>query len=189
MEAPPETIVTSLVALRRAGPADSQAIFRASGDPEVARFMDWSMPRDSGPTEAHLHATAADWEKGLEYRWVIIERCTGESAGTISGRPKDHAADFGYFLARKYWGKGLATEASRAVVSWLMAQPEIVRVWATVDAENTRSRRVLERVGLTLEGVLRMATVRPNLGGAPRDTAIYPVTRSPVRDRGGLVGD
>src|SRR5215472_3276470 len=178
MQPPPETITTPLVVLRRAGPADGQALFQHARDPEVMRFMDWPMPSVPRETEAHLEDSVAEWEKGTEYQWIILERSTGECAGTIACRRKGHAADFGYFLGRQYWGRGLASEAGEAVVSWLAGQPEIQRIWATTDAENTRSRRLLERLGLQLEGVLRVATVRPNIGGPPRDTAIYARTRS-----------
>jgi ribosomal-protein-alanine N-acetyltransferase len=88
------------------------------------------------------------------------------------------SADFGYFLDRSYWGRGYARDAGSTLLTWLAAQQEIVRVWATVDVENTRSRRLLERLGLRLEGVRPMATVRPNIGGAPRDTAVYARTQN-----------
>ena len=51
------------------------------------------------------------------------------------------------------------------------------RVWATVDAENARSAAVLVKAGLQREGVMRKATLRPNMGApydkTPRDTALY----------------
>jgi len=178
MQAPPESIITPLVVLRRVTPADSQSLFELASDPEVMRFMDWPMPADPKATSARLESTAGDWEKGIEYQWVILERGTGECVGTISCRPKGHAVDFGYFLGRRYWGKGLGLAAATAVVSWLARQPEIGRIWATVDVENARSRRLLERLGLILEGVLRMATLRPNIGGPPRDTALYARTKT-----------
>jgi len=178
MQSPPETITTPLVVLRRAGPADGEALFQHARDPEVMRFMDWPIPAEARHTEAHLEAAVVEWEKGSEYQWIILERRTGECAGTIACRPKGHAADFGYFLGRQYWGRGLASEAGEAIVSWLAGRPEILRIWAATDIENARSRRLLERLGLKLEGVLRMASIRPNIGGPPRDTAIYARTRS-----------
>jgi RimJ/RimL family protein N-acetyltransferase len=59
------------------------------------------------------------------------------------------------------------------MLAWLEAQPQIIRIWASADVENVRSKGVLGRLGLQLEGILRMATFRPNIGGPPRDTAIY----------------
>jgi len=173
MRPPPETLTARLVLLRRATPADAQCLYLAATDAEVVRFMDWSMPTDPSDTESRLRKASASWDRGSEYQWVILERDSGECIGTISCRPRGHEADFGYFLGRKYWGRGLGTDAASAVVAWLETQPEITRIWASVDVENVRSRRLLERLGLQLERVLPKATLRPNIGGPPRDTAVY----------------
>ncbi len=61
------------------------------------------------------------------------------------------------------------TEAARAVVEWALAEREIYRVWAVVDLENPASQRVLEKVGMTREGVLRRWVVMPRQGPTPRD--------------------
>jgi ribosomal-protein-alanine N-acetyltransferase len=180
--APPEIITAPLVVLRRVRPTDGQAIFRVVSNSEVMRYMDWPMPTDPSSTEAHLQRAVADWNSGAEYQWVIVERSTAAVIGSIGYRTSGHAADFGYFLGRDYWGKGLARDAASSLVSWLAAQPQIHRIWASVDAENLRSRRLLERVGLQLESVLRMTTVRPNIGGPPRDTAIYALANVPPDD-------
>jgi RimJ/RimL family protein N-acetyltransferase len=173
MQPPPETIPAGGVVLRRATPADAHDLYAFACDPHVMRFMDWPMPACPEDTAQHLEGAVARWDAGLELQWVILERLTGQCAGTLSCRPRGHAADFGYFLGRKHWGKGLATQAAGALLAWCETQPQIIRVWASADVENVRSRRLLERLGLQLEGVLRRATVRPNIGASPRDTAIY----------------
>ena len=178
MPPPPETLTARLIMLRRAEPADAQSLYLAARNVDVMRYMDWPMPTDPRDVESHLRKSSADWDTGEEYQWVILDRNTAGCVGTISCRPKGHAADFGYFLARSHWGKGLAMEAASAVINWLDSQPEILRIWATVDVDNVRSRRLLERLDLNLEGILRMATFRPNIGGPPRDTAIYARTKS-----------
>ena len=173
MKTPPELIYGVLVRLRRAIPEDAQALFLAAAHPDVMKYMEWAAHASDAETRSHLEGVAQRWIDGTEYQWIIEVRSTGNLAGTISYRPKAHAADFGYFLATSHWGKGLAIEAATLVVNWLRAQPEILRIWATADAENFRSHKVLERLGLRREGVLRMATYRPNIGGLPRDTAVY----------------
>ncbi len=118
------------------------------------------------------------WDAGVEYQWIVLERQTAECAGTVSLRIKGHAADFGYFFGKNFWGRGLAFEATSAVLGWVNVQPKILRIWATADAENLRSRRLLERLNLQFEGVMRCATLRPNIGSMPRDTVIYARTKS-----------
>ena len=170
---PPERFEADDVLLRPAIPADAMALYGIARDPEVMRYMDWAMPRMPGATLAHLEGASARWNAGTEFQWIIEGRASGECVGTISFRPKDDGVDFGYFLARDHWGKGYAFQAATTLLAWFDAQPEVRRVSATVDAENERSRRLLERLGLRLDRVESSATVRPNVGGLPRDTAVY----------------
>ena len=74
---------------------------------------------------------------------------------------------FGYCLARDTWGHGIATEAARAFVASVLENPAICRIQAYCDVENRASARVLEKVGLELEGTLRQYLVLPNLGESP----------------------
>ncbi len=78
-----------------------------------------------------------------------------------------------YFLSRDHWGKGYAFEAATALLGLVRRATGDPRILATVDVENLRSRRLLERLGLRLDRVETRATLRPNVGGPPRDTAVY----------------
>jgi ribosomal-protein-alanine N-acetyltransferase len=178
MDCAPELITAPSIILRRATPEDAESLFGLAANPEVMRYMDWPMPADASATRQHLERMTNAWESRDEYQWVILDQHSGAMVGTIGVRPKGHAADFGYFLGRAFWGKGLATNAAAALLSWLDSRPEILRIWATVDLENARSRRLLERLELKLEGVMRCATFRPNIGGPPRGTAIYARTKT-----------
>jgi len=75
----------------------------------------------------------------------------------------------GYVLAKKFWGRGMMTEALTHVVNWAAAQPDVFRVWAYCDAANLASARVMEKSGLTREALLRRWHVSPNVGPEPRD--------------------
>ncbi|MEK8034450.1 GNAT family N-acetyltransferase [Ideonella sp. DXS29W] len=169
----PEVIVGAQWRLRRSTVADAQAVFDVAHDPEVMRYMDWPAHRSVADARAYLEGVAGRWVAGSEYHWVIEPRSGGPLVGCIATRVQGHAADFGYFVARAAWGQGVATAAGRLLVDWLERQPSVLRIWATTDADNLASARVLEKLGLQKEGVLRLATWRPNLGGRPRDTAIY----------------
>lgn len=177
---PLDFVAGTVISLRRIEVEDASALFAAANHPEVMQYMDWLRPTDVAETTAHLRKAETAWTEATEFQWAILKRTTSELVGTISCRPRAHLADFGYFLGRSHWGKGYASEAVARVVDLLFLQLDIVRVWATADAANDKSRRVLERAGLRLEGIMRMATYRPNLGGAPRDTALYARCRADV---------
>jgi RimJ/RimL family protein N-acetyltransferase len=169
----PESIVGAQVRLRRSTAADAQAVFDAAADAEVMHYLDWPAHRSVAHARAYLEGCAGRWAAGTEYHWMIEPRAGGAPVGCMACRIKGHAAEFGCFLARPAWGRGVATEAGGLLLGWLERQPAILRVWATTDVDNLRSARLLERLGLQREGVLRMATWRPNIGGLPRDTVVY----------------
>ncbi len=173
--------------LRRSTPLDASWTFAAAQDLEVMRYMDWPAHRAQAEAHDYLGGCAARWEAGTEFHWMIEAKASGECLGSIACRPKGHAVDFGYFLARQHWGQGLGTEAARLLVGWLQRQSSIWRIWATTDADNVRSAAVLVKAGLVQEGVMRRAGIRPNFTSpmgalpthTPRDTALFAWAREP----------
>jgi RimJ/RimL family protein N-acetyltransferase len=168
---PPATLDTPRLRLRAPVVEDAAAIFDAyTQDAQVARYTTWSPHRSLDETRGFLeHHCAAGRKAGTVFSWLITISEGGAAAGMIDFRLAACRAEVGYVLAHRYWGRGLMTEAAGAVVEWLIAQPEIHRVWATVDLENVASQRVLEKVGMVREGVLRRWLAAPNLGPVPRD--------------------
>lgn len=153
--------------------ADVDAMFAYASDPEVTRFMDWPTHTRVETVAEFLAGALERWADGSEWSWVVTVPPADRAVGTISCRRRGHAIDFGYILARELWGRGLMTEAASAVVAWAGQLDGVHRVWATCDAENVGSARVLEKAGLAREGVLRCYAIKPNLGPLPRDAFIY----------------
>lgn len=83
-------------------------------------------------------------------------------------------AELGYYLAEEYWGKGIMTEAVRAICKRIFAETDILRIYAEPFSYNTGSRRVLEKAGFRYEGILRCNAVK---NGRVEDTALYALTR------------
>lgn len=91
----------------------------------------------------------------------------------VGCRVREHAADVGYVMGRSYWGRGYTTEATKAIVDWAGGLEFVCRVWAVCDVENIASSRVLEKVGMQREGILRRYIVHPNVSSEPRDCFVY----------------
>ena len=94
--------------------------------------------------------------------------------GLVAIAPDDRRAEIGYSLARTYCGHGYAPEAVRAVLRCAFTTLGFNRIEAYCTAENVASIRVLEKVGLRREGVLRAHTTT---SGEPRDRAVYAMLR------------
>jgi ribosomal-protein-alanine N-acetyltransferase len=161
------------------------AVFEYASDPEVVRYMDWPRSESIAAVAAYLEASDPVWQSGEEWYWVITLPATDRTIGGAALRIKDGSADFGYVLARAHWRCGYGTEVACAIVSLALSVPGVSRVWATCDAENVASARVLEKSGLVLEGVLHAFAVRPAISQYPRDALMYSRVSGcgPVSDR------
>ena len=88
----------------------------------------------------------------------------GAAVGGISIEPNDserrRSAEVGYWLAEPFWGRGIATEALRAITEYGFATFDLCRLEAGVFGWNPASARVLEKAGYALEGRAKHAIVK-----------------------------
>ncbi len=85
-----------------------------------------------------------------------------------------HSAELGYWLGEEFWGRGIATQAVRAVTSYAFATHDLYRLYAGVFEWNHASRCVLEKAGFACEGRLRQSVVKD---GQFIDQFLYAITR------------
>ena len=147
---------TERLILRRLTEADAQSLFELDSDPEVMRYLTGGIPhtRDDIVTEV-LPYYLGYYDRYEHYGfWAAIERATGAFLGWFHFRPHRDAPEeieLGYRLVRSVWGKGYATEGSRGLIEKGFTRLGVSKVVAETLAINTRSRRVMERLGMTLE--------------------------------------
>ena len=170
---PPGSFETRRIRLRRPRPGDDEAVFAYASDPVVTRLMDWPTHTTIEASRRFVAFCAEGWASRTEFTWLVTERPGDRALGAIACRPRGAAIEFGYVLHRDAHGRGLATEAARALVGWLWCIPDVGRIEATCDVENAASARVLEKAGLARERVLPCWGARPNLGPEPRDAFLY----------------
>lgn len=158
--------------------ADAAEIFASyAQDPDVTKYLVWTPHESIAETHEFLESCSQAWSEGTTFPWVITLEDTGLVVGMIQAKVEGHQAEIGYVLTHDVWDRGFATEASRALIEWALAQPEIWRVWAYTDIDNGASGRVLEKVGMQREGVLHRWCVHPNISSEPRDVWAYAIWR------------
>jgi RimJ/RimL family protein N-acetyltransferase len=120
--------------------------------------------------------------------WVLAERpetnfaiAVGKEAVGAIGyqiQPDVHriSAEIGFWLGEAYWGRGIVTEALRAVTEHAFHTHNLRRLFAGVFEWNPASMRVLEKVGYTREAVLRKSAIKD---GRIIDQALYAIVREP----------
>ena len=174
----PELIQTERLLLRRPRMEDAPVIFESyAQDPEVTRYLVWKPHKSVQETEDFLSACEQLWRTGKDYAYAITLKEDGKLIGMFGLHPMQMKVEVGYALARLHWGKGYMTEALRAAIDWAFTQPNVFRAQAICDVENIASARVMEKVGMTREGLLRRYVLHPNLSDEPRDTYIYAVVK------------
>jgi RimJ/RimL family protein N-acetyltransferase len=164
---------TLRLVLREPAAGDAAAVLAAwSADPEATRYLTWRPHGSLGEAEVALAQRIERLEAGVEYSW-FLERGASGPIGVVSVWPASGALELGFVLSRRFWGQGLATEAAVAVGDWALAAPEVPLLFATCDAENLASARVLEKSGFSCRGPFERAIVRPNLSAEPRPSLYF----------------
>ena len=102
----------------------------------------------------------------------------GKAVGSIGafrqGNIHFRTAELGYYLAEEYWGKGIMTEAVKLLCEKIFAETDIIRIFAEPFTCNAGSRRVLEKAGFHLEGIMKNNAFK---NGQVLDMALYSLTK------------
>jgi [ribosomal protein S5]-alanine N-acetyltransferase len=171
----PSRIACTRSLLRPWRPADQAALVRHADDRAVWRNLRrLPHPFTRADAEAWLAFAAANPPP----EGIFAIDVGGEAVGTIALERGENiealSYEVGYWLARPLWGRGIMTEAVRAVTAAAFAEPDVVRVFAPVFSWNAASMRVLEKAGYAREAVLVRAGVKD---GTVMDRVIYAITR------------
>ena len=151
-------LVTPLLRLRRLTMRDAQDIYRYSRDPEVARHVLWDPHRSIGDSRAYLRYMLRRYRSHEPASWGIEYLETGRIIGTIGFmwiQEDNNAAEVGYSLARDCWGKGIMTEALRAVLQYGFDEMNLNRIEAQHETTNPASGAVMRKCHMQHEGTLR----------------------------------
>ncbi|MDR1570627.1 MAG: GNAT family N-acetyltransferase [Oscillospiraceae bacterium] len=178
------TLETSRITLRRMTMADAQDVYRYSSDPEVAKYVLWDAHRNIQDSRAYIRYVQRQYRNDEPSSWGMILRNTQHLIGTIGfmwWNQENHSAEIGYSLARPYWNQGMTTEALAKVIEFGFDRMRLHRIEAQHCVENGASGRVMEKCGMTREGVLRG---RLYSKGAFMDVVLYAILESDRRPAG-----
>ena len=148
-----QVLETDRMILRHMEPADVDNLLSIFSDPVAMQYYPGT--KDRSETEGWIRGTLQRYEAHGIGLWVAILKDSGAFAGQcglvvqeVEGRQE---VEIGYLFLRKLWGQGLATEAARACRDYGFTQLGYRRLVSLIDPNNLASRRVAEKVGMTLE--------------------------------------
>ncbi len=154
-------IETERLILRPFTVDDAEDMYRNwASDPEVTKYLTWPAHPDAELTRTLLKDWVSRYEAGDFFNWAIARKETGEVIGNISVvslTEQIGAAEIGYCMGRRFWGQGIMLEALLAVEDYLFETVGLLRICAGHDVNNPKSGRVMDKAGMTREGVLRQS--------------------------------
>ena len=153
----PPVLETTRLVLRAFRASDLEDVFAYASDGEVARFVLWDKHASREDSRRFLEWVVGQYARGELPSWGIVDKLSGRVVGSIgygSHEPAHARAEVGYVLARPFWGRGVMSEALRAVLGHAFGTLHLHKVYAHCHVQNVASRRVLEKAGLRHEGRL-----------------------------------
>lgn len=154
----PVSIAGRACRLRQWFGSDAEALVPLANDPYIARYLSHVFP------QPYTRADADRWirEQGLaetvgQFAIEVGSDLAGGIGFIIGSGERVGTASLGYWLGRRFWGKGVMTEAVQIATQWAFDTLRVRRVWANVMGPNIGSSRVLEKAGYALEGKLNAA--------------------------------
>lgn len=155
------TIETERLILRRFSLEDAQVMFdNWASDPEVTKYLMWPTHSSVDVSRWVLGDWCGQYEKPDYYQWAIVLKEIGQPIGSIAVVAHDDRvakAHVGYAMGRKWWHRGIMTEAMQAVMDFLFDEVGVQRIEARHDPRNPHSGGVMKKCGMKYEGTLRQS--------------------------------
>ncbi|MCJ1909013.1 GNAT family N-acetyltransferase [Planococcus ruber] len=152
------SIETERLILRGIKESDAEDLFAYASEPKVSRFMPWAAHRTIEDSKAFITFVLNAYRQKNKLTWAIELKTDRKMIGTIDfvkWLPKHARAEIAYTLSDHHWGQGLTAEAVKALAEFGFTEMQLNKIEAPIVPENVQSQRVLEKVGMKLEGVAR----------------------------------
>jgi len=159
-------INTERLILRPISESDAPDIYNNVKEYDIAKWtINIPHPYPKDGAIKFIKQTKELMKKGLSYELAIQIKSTKEVVGVISLMKVDRRhknAEIGYWVAKKFWNRGIATEAASKVMEFGFQVLNLERIYAKCFHNNEVSRKVMEKVGMKLEGKFRHEVFKEN---------------------------
>lgn len=154
----PPVLECDRIVLRRMLKSDAADMFEYASNPAVTKYLTWDVHPTKRFSANYLAYLNTRYRAGEFFDWAIVTRNGNKMIGTCGFTRFNfsaYSAEIGYVLNPTYWGRGVAAEAARRVIRFGFDVLELHRIEAKFMEGNRQSLRVMEKLGMTLEGYAR----------------------------------
>jgi [ribosomal protein S5]-alanine N-acetyltransferase len=151
----PVQLQTNRLLLRQFRSSDVGDVLAYRDDAEFSRYLP-HIPQPFTRRDAEEFVArniAVPWDKYPTFAVVLKDAVIGTVNFDVD--QAQCIAMLGFAIGRAYWNKGIGCEAVRTAIVWGFEAFDLAKIWATTDARNARSQRLMEKLGMQLEGRLR----------------------------------
>lgn len=175
-----QKIETERLILRRFESSDYLSMYNNwASDPDVSTFLTWPTHTDADVSRDVINDWVSSYKNDNFYQWaIVLKNETDNPFGSISVVFTDENTltfEIGYCIGKRYWRKGITSEALSAVIDFLFDNTDVNRIEAVHDVNNPNSGKVMKKCGMTFEGTHRQG-LRNNTGLC--DVNYYSILRS-----------
>ena len=153
-------LTTPRLTLRKLLVSDTEDMYAYASRQDVTQYLTWYPHSDRSYTRQYLQYLGNRYSAGMFYDWAIFYEPECRMVGTCgftSFNCSSDSAEVGYVLNPEFWGKGIAHEALCRVMRFGFEKLNLNRIEARYIEGNERSRQVMEKAGMTFEGMMREA--------------------------------
>lgn len=168
---------TDRLILRKVTLEDIEDMHLYGSDEEVSKYVTWNTHDTISDTTNFVEFVLNKYENKQVSPWGIEYKENGKFIGTIDfvwWQPNHKIAEIGYVISKNYWGIGLTTEVTKEIIKFGFEEMDLVRIQARCDVENIGSSRVMEKAGMTFEGIIRNGIF---VKGKHRDLKMYSILK------------
>lgn len=151
-------IETERLIIRELEYADEKDLFEMDSDPEVHLFIENNPVKSIDEITKVIGMLKVQYKENGIARWAVVDKLTNECVGWSGlkyfNEPLNNHHNFyelGYRFKKKHWGKGFATESSNAILEYGFKNLNVDSIFAITDPKNLNSKKVLSKLGFTLE--------------------------------------
>jgi len=154
---------------------DAESIARHANNRKIWRNLRDAFPHPYSLDDAHRFITMALKKEPETYFCISsAEQAIGSIGYILHDDVARFTAEMGYWVSEEFWGRGIATEAVRALTTYAMQTHDLHRIYAEPYAWNAASCRVLQKAGFVCEGRMRMSAFKD---GQVVDQMLYAAIR------------
>jgi len=161
----PPVLETDRMILRPFTLEDAESLFEYANDPKVTEYVTWESHQSITDSRDYIFdIVQQNYRRRVPSPWAVtLKKDTQRVIGTVGCfwvSKNARSMELAYALGVNYWGQGLMTEASRAVMDYCFLEFDLNRIQSRCITENKGSARVMEKAGMSFEGTLREALFR-----------------------------